>query len=118
MQLTSSGTSYVNSAHWAAVLDGIAELKDHFEKEKEMYASIRLLDSSFPDWTGPELVYGCTELPIKEEILASIPTRQVVDRLVSRYFSSFEMSPGQYAVRVNFFETNTVTQLSCIALNS
>ncbi|KAF2175888.1 fungal-specific transcription factor domain-containing protein [Zopfia rhizophila CBS 207.26] len=94
MQLTSSGASYVNSAHWAAVLDGIAELKDHFEKEEEVPASSRLSDPSFPDWTGPQLLYGCTKLATKEEILASIPTRQVVDRLVSRYFSSFEMSPA------------------------
>ncbi|RYP65658.1 hypothetical protein DL771_008210 [Monosporascus sp. 5C6A] len=94
MQLTKSGASYVNSAHWAAVLDGIAEIKDHFEKEEEVQASRRLSEPPYPDWTGPQLLYGCPKLATKEEILASIPARPVVDRLVSRYFNSFEMSPA------------------------
>ncbi|KAH6986464.1 fungal-specific transcription factor domain-containing protein [Ilyonectria sp. MPI-CAGE-AT-0026] len=91
MQWTKSGSSYVNSAHWAAVLDGIADIKDHFEKEEEAQAR-RLSDAQFPDWSGPQLLYGCNNLATKEEILQSIPARPVVDRLVSRYFNSFEMS--------------------------
>lgn len=93
MQWTKSGSSYVNSAHWAAVLDGIADIKDHFEKEEEAQAR-RLSDAQFPDWSGPQLLYGCSNLATKEEILQSIPARPVVDRLVSRYFNSFEMSTG------------------------
>ncbi|KAI1078118.1 fungal-specific transcription factor domain-containing protein [Whalleya microplaca] len=94
IQLTKTGASYVSSAHWAAVLDGIAEIKDHFEKEEEAQAaSPGLFDNPHPDWTGPQLLYGCTKLS-KEEILESIPTRPIVDRLVSRYFNSFEMSPA------------------------
>ncbi|CAM1504947.1 Fc.00g025380.m01.CDS01 [Cosmosporella sp. VM-42] len=96
MQLTNSGTSYVSSAHWAAVLDGIAELKDRFEEEEEesQQARCRVSEPSYPDWTGPQLLYGCPKFVTKEEILASVPTRPVVDRLVSRYFNSFEMSPA------------------------
>ncbi|RYO83618.1 hypothetical protein DL764_009438 [Monosporascus ibericus] len=94
MQLTKSGASYVNSAHWAAVLDGIAEIKDYFEKEEETQASRRLSEHLYPDWTGPQLLYGCPKIATKEEILASIPARPVMDRLVSRYFNSFEMSPA------------------------
>lgn len=98
MKLTESRASYVNSAHWVAVLDGIAELKDHFEKEEEeAHANRQPPDPSFPDLTGPQLLYGCTKLATKEEILASIPARSVVDRLVSNYFNTFEMSPGEYA---------------------
>lgn len=90
MQLTRSGASYVNSAHWAAVLDGITELKEHFErKEQDAQSSRRISDPSFPpDRTGPQLLYGCTKLATKEEILASIPARPIVDRLVSRYFNT------------------------------
>ena len=95
MKLSNSGASYVNSAHWAAVLDRIAELKDHFEKEEETHVARRLSDPPYPDLTGPQLLYGCLQYATKEEILASVPTRSVVDRLVSRYFNSFDMSPGQ-----------------------
>lgn len=96
LQLTSSGTNYVNSAHWAAVLDRIADLKDHFEQE-EMHARHQLpYDETFiPERTGPQLLYGCAKLASKEELLAALPARPVVDRLVSRYFNSFEMSPGK-----------------------
>lgn len=101
MQWTKSGSSYVNSAHWAAVLDGIADIKDHFEKEEEAQAR-RLSDAQFPDWSGPQLLYGCNSLATKDEILQSIPARPVVDRLVSRYFNSFEMSTGKFTVQLTF----------------
>ncbi|KPM41733.1 hypothetical protein AK830_g4834 [Neonectria ditissima] len=96
MQFSQSGASYVNSAHWAAVLDGIADIKDHLEDEKEgeVLDGSELPNPDHPEWTGPQLLYGCPRLATKEEILASIPPRPVVDRLISRYFNSFEMSPA------------------------
>lgn len=99
MKLSNSGASYVNSAHWAAVLDRIVELKDHFEKEEETQVARRVSDPPYPDSTGPQLLYGCPQYATKEEILASVPARPVVDRLVSRYFNSFDMSPGQCRAR-------------------
>jgi hypothetical protein len=92
MQTTGGGANYVGSAHWAAVLDGIAELKDHLDNEESRHSED--LDSPYPTITGPQLLYGCPKPADKDEILSSIPTRSVVDRLVSRYFNSFEMSPG------------------------
>jgi hypothetical protein len=97
MQLRGGDASYVSSAHWAAVLDGIAELKDHFDNEEAMHPDPQAGDAPCPDTTGPQLLYGCPKLATKEEILASVPARSVVDRLVSRYFNSFEMSPGKSA---------------------
>ncbi|KAI1742357.1 hypothetical protein F4680DRAFT_30232 [Xylaria scruposa] len=96
MQVTRSGATYVSGAHWAAVLDGIAELKDHFAKEEQEAPPIsREVPGLFPpDLNGPQLLYGCVMFATREEILASIPARPVVDRLVSRYFDSFEMSPA------------------------
>ncbi|EGX95521.1 fungal specific transcription factor domain protein [Cordyceps militaris CM01] len=37
LRLTKSGASYVHGTHWAAVLDGIAELKDHFDRDDESH---------------------------------------------------------------------------------
>lgn len=105
IHLTKAGASYVNSAHWAAVLDGIAELKGHFEEEEEEEEqdvehmgnqSAHLEATPAPGPSGPQLLYGCPPTVTKEEILASMPPRPVVDQLVSCYFNSFEMSPGQY----------------------
>jgi hypothetical protein len=94
MKLSKSGVTYVNSSHWAAVLGEIAELKDHLEEEPEMQHPRSISDSLYPSFLGPQLLYGCPRYASKAEILASVPSRPVVDRLISRYFSSFDMSPG------------------------
>ncbi|KAL9571686.1 hypothetical protein ACKAV7_004010 [Fusarium commune] len=97
MQSTGGGANYVGSSHWAAVLDGIAELKDHFDNEEEAsHPDVQGVESPAAEMTGPQLLYGCPKPASKDEILASILTlsRPVVDRLVSRYFNSFEMSPA------------------------
>ncbi|KAH7186275.1 uncharacterized protein B0J16DRAFT_363232 [Fusarium flagelliforme] len=94
MQSTGGGANYVGSAHWAAVLDGIAELKDHLDNEESHHSDSQGVDPPCPQVTGPQLLYGCPKLADKDEILSSIPARSVVDRLVSRYFNSFEMSPA------------------------
>ncbi|KAJ5190101.1 hypothetical protein N7472_009115 [Penicillium cf. griseofulvum] len=95
MRLTKSGASYVHGTHWAAVLDGIAELKDHFDRDDE--ARVHPLGTAQPpqvNMSGPQLIHGFTKVTTRDEILASIPPRHIVDRLVSRYFNSFEMSPA------------------------
>ena len=87
MKFNSSGTGkYLSSSHWAAILDSIAELKDHFEKEEEiryMATNFQPGDTVHPSW--PRLLYSHQHVT-KAEILSSIPTRRVADRLVSRYF--------------------------------
>ncbi|KAH6652710.1 fungal-specific transcription factor domain protein [Truncatella angustata] len=93
--LTKCGATYVTSAHWAAVLNEIAELKGHFEEaeQREIHSHPPFEEPPSPGQAGPQLLYGCSRLLTKEEILASIPARPVVDKLVSCYFNSFEMSP-------------------------
>ncbi|MCJ1380892.1 hypothetical protein MMC17_004001 [Xylographa soralifera] len=90
-----SGVSYVSSAHWAAVLDSIAELRDHFEQEDEFHPLISdnvQLQANFP---SPQLLYsGCSIHITPASILESLPARPVVDRLVSRYFNVLDMTSG------------------------
>ena len=97
LRLNGAGANYVNSAHWAAILDEIAELKDHINDEQNVdeEANPQPSDYGSSDWTRPQLIYGCTKLRTKEEILATIPTRPAVDRLVSTYFNSWEIPPGE-----------------------
>lgn len=93
IKVSTSSTRYVSNAHWAAVLDGISDLKDHFEKED---------DSPQPEYASPKLLYGSLNHASKSEILSSIPPRPVVDRLVSRYFNALDMAPGR-SIAVFFF---------------
>ncbi|KAF5987971.1 hypothetical protein FBULB1_1721 [Fusarium bulbicola] len=76
MQSAGGGAKYVGSSHWAAVLDGIAELKDHFDNEEDMpHPDVQGVESPGAENTGPQLLYGCPKPANKDEILASIPTR-------------------------------------------
>lgn len=87
-------SSYVNSSHWVAVLDGIAELKDYFEYEEREPAQPAFGPTS--SVVGPQLLLGCPYYITREQVLASLPGKPEVDRLVSFYFNSFDMSPGRY----------------------
>ncbi|KAH8730994.1 fungal-specific transcription factor domain-containing protein [Phaeosphaeriaceae sp. PMI808] len=93
IHVTRTGASYVTDAHWAAVLDGIAEIKNHFETEEQL-ANEQAPDLGHHGRTEPLPLFGCFQLATREEILASLPPRPLVDQLVSSYFSSFEMSPA------------------------
>jgi hypothetical protein len=93
IDVTRTGNSYVTDAHWAAVLDDIAEIKSHLEFEGQSEGP-QAPDFDRRERTGPLLLYGCLPNISRDEIMACIPSRSVVDQLVSSYFSSFEMSPG------------------------
>ncbi|KAF7155447.1 hypothetical protein CNMCM5623_007518 [Aspergillus felis] len=95
MKVNDSGTaSYVSADHWVAVLDGISELKVYFETEGSQQPTRRVSDPPHSGATGPLLLFGCPQYATKEDILASMPERSEVDRLVSCYFNSFDMSPA------------------------
>ncbi|TXC01107.1 hypothetical protein FocTR4_00009280, partial [Fusarium oxysporum f. sp. cubense] len=86
------GASYVGSVHWTAVLDSISELRDHYEEQEEA----RLLatnDHLFLHSPGPMLLYEPVQTT-KADLLASIPARPVVDRMVARYFNTQGVVPS------------------------
>jgi hypothetical protein len=90
MRLHGHGAKYVGSVHWAAVLDSISDLKDHYEEEEEA----RMLSSSDQPYSSPcpRLLYQPIQAT-KADILASIPARPMVDRMVSRYFNIQSSAP-------------------------
>ncbi|EFR01673.1 fungal specific transcription factor domain-containing protein [Nannizzia gypsea CBS 118893] len=94
IRLTASGTSYVNSTHWAAILNEISDIKDHFEREEEAQVGPQPTVHNVSGWTGPLLLHSSIKPMSREEILSLIPPRSTVDRLVSHYFNFFEMSPA------------------------
>lgn len=91
MRLHSHGANYVGSFHWAAVLDSISELRDHYEEEEEA----RLLatnDHVLHESSGPRLLYEPVQTT-KADLLAAIPARPAVDRMVARYFNAQGVVP-------------------------
>ncbi|KAJ5108586.1 fungal-specific transcription factor domain protein [Penicillium angulare] len=91
MRNHSHGANYVGSTHWASVLDSISELKDQYEKEEE--ARILATDDHIPhQGPGPLLLYQPVHAT-KDEILASVPPRPAVDRMIARYFNLQNTTP-------------------------
>ncbi|OJJ47814.1 hypothetical protein ASPZODRAFT_63268 [Penicilliopsis zonata CBS 506.65] len=80
LSLENEETSYVEASHWTAILDGIAELKDHFDHPAE-----RNLPLSAPDRDTPMLLYGKNKHASREEILAAVPPKEDSDRMVKRF---------------------------------
>ncbi|KAJ5197012.1 Transcription factor [Penicillium cf. viridicatum] len=90
-------SSYVNGSHWVAVLDGIAELKDYFKQEEREPAQPVFDPTSSASFAGPQLLLACPHYTTREQLLASLPGKPEMDRLVSFYFNLFDMSPGKCA---------------------
>jgi hypothetical protein len=96
LKIQGSGLKYMSSAHWAAVLDSIAELKDHFEQEESSH-------SINPKSPGPHLLYAAWSPNItRVSILESLPPRTVVDRLMYRYFNTVVIASGKSALHSSF----------------
>ena len=83
LKLRESGTSYVQSAHWEAILTKIRGLKEDL-----------VTDSKAPP--GSHLFYGPNRHATRDEILAAVPPRLVVDRLMALHFDSYIITPCQY----------------------
>ncbi|KAJ4417877.1 hypothetical protein N0V82_005934 [Gnomoniopsis sp. IMI 355080] len=86
----SLGENYVSSVHWSAVLDSISELKDQYDKEET--ARVLANSESPRHKSGPRLLYEPVHAT-KSEILATIPARPIVDRLIARYFNAQGVAP-------------------------
>ena len=101
LRISASELHYVNGDHWAAILDGIADLKDHFDREEQL----RLLTN--PDQIQNHdrntrnnmnyasghsgLLYGGYQPASRAEILAALPPKGAVDRYISHYFNRVDL---------------------------
>ena len=95
ISLENHETSYVGSAHWTAILDSITELKDHFEDDADDHGLTdpHMEIGQLPPTERPILLFGSNKNASKLEILSGIPSRPIVDRLISGYFSAMDMAP-------------------------
>ncbi|CAG9990095.1 unnamed protein product [Clonostachys byssicola] len=109
LNLRESGASYVQSAHWEAILTKVRGLKE------DLVTDSRALP-------GSHLFYGPNRHATREEILAACPPRPVVDRLMALHFDSYIVTP--YIIHSKkflreyeaFWEDPTATSISWIGL--
>ena len=95
MKVDNNKSMYYGEAHWAAILHDIKEVKNYFSEHKKQWDEQVLkvqeaknrVDSA-PQ--GPTFLFGGSQPPPYSELLAQLPKRSVTDRLVSRYFNSYD----------------------------
>ncbi|KAH8177472.1 fungal specific transcription factor domain-containing protein [Sarocladium implicatum] len=90
----SNSTTYIGATHCMAMLEDIEDLKEYFDypdDEDEGDSPGGPLDES------GEWIMLSGGVPIdRQELLSKLPEKQVMDRLIVRYFAS--MSPSQHVV--------------------
>jgi hypothetical protein len=89
VRISGGATSYTNGAHWASILDGISELREHLD---EIPTSAPSRDGSQADIPGPDLLFGHRRHATKQELLAALPPRTEADQLLSVFFTSMDTS--------------------------
>ncbi|CAF9920172.1 hypothetical protein IMSHALPRED_004836 [Imshaugia aleurites] len=95
MKVDNNKSMYYGEAHWAAILHDIKEVKNYFSEHKKQWEDQMLkvqeaknrVDSA-PQ--GPTFLFGGSNPPPYSDLLAQLPKRTVTDRLVSRYFNSYD----------------------------
>ncbi|KAI0892542.1 putative fungal-specific transcription factor [Annulohypoxylon nitens] len=113
MRLSASEVRYVGGDHWAAILDSIADLKDHFDQEE----NLRLANTPEQpqDDNGGEpvgrppsphalLLYGARRANSRAEILAALPPKNAVDRYISRFFNRLDLVASSAVHGPTFYE--------------
>ncbi|ORY71200.1 fungal-specific transcription factor domain-containing protein [Pseudomassariella vexata] len=86
-------TSYVGGTHFMAILEDIDELKSYFEVPED--EETEDLDAYEEAAGSPELLLFSRSAPRnRDELLALLPEKSVIDRLMMRYFNS--NSPSQH----------------------
>ncbi|KAL4950763.1 hypothetical protein BDW69DRAFT_201936 [Aspergillus filifer] len=102
MRTDDSELQYVGGDHWIAILDGIADLKDHLDRKHQLRLAESPIDGADEQlddnhaevaneqFKGALLLYGCRPAS-RKEILSSLPPKYAVDRYISRYFNYFDL---------------------------
>ena len=95
MRVDNNKSMYFGDAHWASILQDIKEVKNYFSAHKKEYEEqlVKVQESksridAAPQ--GPTFLFGGAKPPPYPELLAQMPNRSVTDKLVSRYFNSYD----------------------------
>ncbi|KAF2836248.1 hypothetical protein M501DRAFT_902265, partial [Patellaria atrata CBS 101060] len=93
MKVDNNKAFFASEAHWYAILGEISEVKNYFAEHKKQYEDqLQRYKAAHPDedQPGTALLFRSTKQADRSEILASFPSKQMADRLVSRYFNTYD----------------------------
>jgi hypothetical protein len=107
-----TSVNYVNSSHWAAILDSITDLRNHITRDEEAYPMVLGTVRPPASFPKPKLLYSCGMYESSASILKSLPPRPTVDRLISRYFNIIDIAPGMLSPPLPLlFPNNTLIMM-------
>ncbi|RMZ78741.1 hypothetical protein DV737_g3763, partial [Chaetothyriales sp. CBS 132003] len=121
MKISPLEQRYTSGEHWVAILEGIADIKECFDEENDTERS-NTIDHA-QDNTGDTppskrkrsshavLLYGGPPRTSRQEILAALPNKGIVDRYISRYFNRTIHGPS-FTKQYEEFWTNP----SCVSI--
>ncbi|TVY33408.1 Equisetin cluster transcription factor [Lachnellula subtilissima] len=88
MEVTEHHSQYRGSTHWGDVLGELKELRSIWTQAQE--GQEEDFDASFPAIDGPFLLSGIVKPVSFSEILATLPAKSAVDKLILRFFDDKE----------------------------
>ena len=109
LKISGSQTSYVGSAHWASILNGISDLKqelEHVEEdgdELDDWQSENVVTSDVTDVSDTHSLLRTPKALTRADLLEALPAKSVVDQLVNRWFNSSD--PFRMIIHKNQFES-------------
>ncbi|KAF7859644.1 hypothetical protein EAF04_008723 [Stromatinia cepivora] len=96
-------TTYLGDSHWHLVLKDIAEVKSYFSiHKKELEKNYEKIKSSNPPASdGPAFLFGAHTPATDDELRKALPSKFEVDKLVTRYFNTYD--PAIYIIHAPTF---------------
>ena len=89
------GTTYVEAGHWQAILDDIHDVRDFLQQGETANVPSVAPYERVPS-QGPALLFSGTPAITRSEVVAALPPRTCVDRLISRFFNSGEPNISEH----------------------
>ncbi|PQE33080.1 fungal specific transcription factor domain-containing protein [Rutstroemia sp. NJR-2017a WRK4] len=86
-------TTYIGDSHWHLVLADIAEVKNYFNNHKrELETNYERIRSQKPSFVsdGPAFLFNAHTPATDVELRAELPSKSAVDKLVTRYFNTYD----------------------------
>jgi hypothetical protein len=77
------------STHWDAILNDLGAMKDAWSEENDKIEFSSGSQSPITKDHRPSLLSGLTQPPDRSTIVASLPSREEADKLVTRFFQSY-----------------------------
>lgn len=129
MRISAREHRYVGSDHWMAIVDGIADLRNHllYEDMADLGDTDPISGGSGNNAGGNSLgggshallLYGCERATSLEELLDGLPDREGLNGMVARYFEYQDLVSGEYEHAILPSEKSLrISQERCMALLS